>query len=268
MYVEVIATHQQVSKDDLEGKFVVVIDTLRATSTIVTALANGCQQVFPVATCNEAKVLSTSWEADRVLLGAEKRGHPIPGFPMGNSPRSFTPDKVAGKTLFLVTTNGTVALQKAHSASSVVLGALLNGQRVAEYIVEQEPEEVVMLCAGTQGHFSMEDVISAGKIMGHIWDRRTASANELAIAAFQLYQVNRDQLVPLMAQTAHGQSLLAQGDGDDLDFCLQEDLFPVVPQQTLSRVRLLAGYGRNSPYGQKENSGSCGISWHGSLGNA
>ncbi|MBC9785457.1 2-phosphosulfolactate phosphatase [Heliobacterium chlorum] len=241
MYVEVIGTHQQASKEDLKGKFVVVIDTLRATSTIVTALANGCQQVFPVATCNEAKVLSTSWEPDRVLLAAEKRGHSIPGFPLGNSPRTFTPDKVAGKTLFLVTTNGTVALQKAQSASCVVIGALLNGQRVAEYIVEQEPEEVVILCSGTQGRFSLEDIITAGKIIGHIWDHRSASANELAIAAFQLYQVNREQFVPLMAQTAHGQSLLAQGDGDDLNFCLQEDLYPVIPQQTLSRVRLLTG---------------------------
>ncbi|MZP29636.1 2-phosphosulfolactate phosphatase family protein [Heliobacterium undosum] len=239
MYVEVIATHQNVTPDELEGRYVVVIDTLRATSTIVTALANGCKQVFPVTSVNEARVLSSSWDPDKVLLGGEGHGRPLPGVFLGNSPRAYTTDVVAGKTLFLVTTNGTVALHKAQKAAQVLVGSLLNGETVANRIIRDDPDDLVILCAGTQGQFSLEDIITAGKILGHIWENRPAVVNELAIAAFQLFQFNQHQLAPLMAQTVHGRRLAEMGDEADLAFCLQEDRFPVLAHQAVARVCLL-----------------------------
>ncbi|MBM7867774.1 2-phosphosulfolactate phosphatase family protein [Heliobacterium gestii] len=264
MYVEVIATHQNVTRDELEGRYVIVIDTLRATSTIVTALAHGCKQVFPVANLNEARVLASSWDSDKVLLGGEGQGRPLPGVFLGNSPRDYTAEVVGGKTLFLVTTNGTVALQKAQKAAPVLVGSLLNGETVARRVLHDDPDDLVILCAGTQGYFALEDIVTAGKIIGHIWESRPAVVNELAIAAFQLYQFNQQQLPSLMAQTIHGRRLVDMGDGDDLRFCLQEDIFPLLAHQAVARVCLLTP----EPALAQENNGSRGSSWHGTQGRA
>ncbi|WP_170270165.1 2-phosphosulfolactate phosphatase [Heliorestis acidaminivorans] len=239
MYVSVYSTHQDISKKELQNKVVVVIDTLRATSTIVTALAQGCHQIFPVSTFNEAKILSSSWPKQDIILGGEYKGYRFAQFLFGNSPCEYTKEVVQGKTLFLVTTNGTVALQKATSATKVIVASLLNGRAVADYLAHLDPAQVVFVCAGTQGQFCLEDTITAGKIIYHLSEKEEVEGDELAIAALQLYQLNRYQLMDLMKLTDHGQRLIEQGFEKDLAYCLREDIFPLLPHLTFSRIRLM-----------------------------
>ncbi|QGG47022.1 2-phosphosulfolactate phosphatase [Heliorestis convoluta] len=240
MYIRIYATHQDVKKKDLKNKKVVVIDTLRATSTIVTALAHGCRQIFPVSTTNEAKILSSSWSKEEVVLGGEYRGYRFAHFNYGNSPLEYEEEAIKGKNLFLVTTNGTVALQKTSEASEVLVASLLNGRAIADYISHIDPAQVILLCSGTQGHFCLEDTITAGKIIYHLSEKEgEIEGDEMAIAALQLYQLNKDQLLELMKLTDHGQRLIEQGYEQDLNFCLREDIYPIIPQLSLSRIRLL-----------------------------
>ena len=118
MKIEVFASQTHVTEKDIRGKDCVVIDTLRATSTIITALANGCEQVIPVEEVGQATRLRASVGGDTMaVLGGERGGQKIPGFDLGNSPLEYGPEHIYGKTLILTTTNGTLAIGKAETAS-------------------------------------------------------------------------------------------------------------------------------------------------------
>ena len=132
MKIEVFASQTHVTEKDIRGKDCVVIDTLRATSTIITALANGCEQVIPVEEVGQATRLRASVGGDTMaVLGGERGGQKIPGFDLGNSPLEYGPEHIYGKTLILTTTNGTLAIGKAETASRTYIGAMINATSIA-----------------------------------------------------------------------------------------------------------------------------------------
>src|SRR5690554_3052027 len=146
---------------EFAGKTVVVIDVLRASSTILTALANGCPEVIPVAEPKEAFALAEKYGRDQVLLGGEREARKIRGFDLGNSPDEYGKEVVAGKKLIFTTTNGAKAFLEAGGAAEILVGAFLNISRVCSYL-KKKKREIFLFCAGRKGRLALEDLFCAG----------------------------------------------------------------------------------------------------------
>jgi 2-phosphosulfolactate phosphatase len=223
MKVSVKFTPTMVASDaDLRRFTVVVIDVLRATTTIATALGSGAREVIPAATIEEAVAISHRLGTDRTLLGGERGGVKINGFHLGNSPLEYTPEVVHGKTIVMTTTNGSAALLRARNAQRCYCGSLINARAVALRIAADAPEELMMLCAGTYGDFSQEDALAAGAILAELLSLDSATALDLsdgARASLRLFAQMRDDLTGSFGSSDHGRLLLDLGYGDDLAFC-------------------------------------------------
>jgi 2-phosphosulfolactate phosphatase len=215
---------------------VVVIDVLRATSTITHALVNGARSVVPVATVADAASIAERIGRDAVLLCGERDSQPIRSFGLGNAPEEFTRPRVDGRTLVMTTTNGTPALLAASGAESVLVGALLNVGAVARRLVDAG-EEALLLCAGREGAFAMEDAFCAGRILRRVRELAgRVRGNDAASAAMRL--AARPPDAGRLGRTAAGRRLQELGRGDDVIFCAQEDLYEVVPALVEHRITL------------------------------
>lgn len=218
---------------------VVVIDVLRATSTITEALANGARAVFPVATADEAARIAQSIGRDTVVLCGERKGLPIEGFDLGNSPLEFTADAVADKSLVMTTTNGTRAFLavtehrggKAEGEHTEVLaGSFLNLGAVVERLGADDAP-AALLCAGREGRFSLDDAVCAGAMVRGLADAGVAvDANDAAIAAERLAKAHMKDLAALLSRTAAGAQLRGIGRDEDIAFCAMVDRTAVVPR--------------------------------------
>lgn len=213
----------------LVGSTVVVIDALRATSTIVTALANGALRIFPVASVETARHQADA--IDGSLLGGEREGLKVRGFDLGNSPLEYTPEAVAGKTIVMTTTNGTRALDAARGADEVICGSLLNAVAVARHIADSGCLRLHLACAGTDGEFSLDDAVTAGAILEKLLELVPAvpSLSDASMAALLLYRRLAPDLLAAFSESAHGRRLVDLGLGDDVRFCATVDLYGIVP---------------------------------------
>jgi 2-phosphosulfolactate phosphatase len=187
MKLDVFLTPGEVTAPALAGRTVVVLDVLRATTTIVQALSVGAKSVFPVASIEEALRLANNFGRDEVLLAGERRCLPIEGFDLGNSPLEFTPEKVSGKILVMTTTNGTAAMKLAINAARVYIGSLLNLGAIVDELVRTEADPV-LLCSGRERHFALEDATSAGEYAARLMTARPGEwvLNDGARAALAL----------------------------------------------------------------------------------
>jgi 2-phosphosulfolactate phosphatase len=218
------------------GRTVVVIDVLRATSTIVEALVNGARSVIPVGGVDEAARKVEHLGRDAVLLCGERDALPIKGFHLGNSPLEFTREAIGGRTLLMTTTNGTVALIAAAGASAIYTGALLNVAAVAERIIT-ENNDTLLLCAGREGAFAAEDAMCAGRIARLVRARvRRLQGNDAMRAASRL--ARRPVTPRMLGETTAGTRLREIGRNDDLVFCALEDMHNVVPVFDGHRIQL------------------------------
>jgi len=211
---------------------VVVVDVVRATTTIVEALANGARGIFPTGSIEEAVKLAASLGREDTLLCGERRGVKIDGFDLGNSPSEFTRDVVEGKRLVMSTTNGTAALTAAPEARRVLACALTNLGAVAEAI--ERDEHVVMVCAGRQGGFSIEDAVCAGHLLLRLDELRGADAeslrlNDAALASRTLGQAVVPDAAFLRGVSA-GIALAEIALEADLDVCAAVDRHAIVPE--------------------------------------
>lgn len=212
------------------GSLVAVIDVLRATSTIVTALAAGAASVRPVDSAAEALALRASTPG--CLLAGERGALPIPGFDYGNSPATLLNADVPGKQLVLATTNGSRALALAgQRTESVTALSLLNVEAVAASCAAARPESLYVLCSGTEGRFSADDAYVAGALLvrldalmsgGYAW-------TETARAAAWLYRGAPEPAFAALAASGPGQSLIGKGFRADVEFCAQRDAFALTP---------------------------------------
>lgn len=233
----------------LPSQCVVVIDVLRATSTIVAALAAGAAGIIPVLTPEEARALARTMPGGRVLLGGERKAVRIPGFDLGNSPREYQAEAVAGKTIILTTTNGTRTVHAASAAARVLMGAILNAAAVARAVV-REGRDLIIVCAGTRGGFSLEDVLAAGVILEALPGGAAAEGydleadyDDLSLAALAIARYYRGRLDEALKWTHHGLDLEGLGFAADLDYCARLDAIPVVPVWSEGTIRLRAGDG-------------------------
>ncbi|QDT70181.1 putative 2-phosphosulfolactate phosphatase [Planctomycetes bacterium MalM25] len=241
---------QFVSEADLAGDAVVVIDLLRASTTITQALASGARDVTAFREVGDV-IWAANEQPDRdeLVLGGERGGEIIEGFDLGNSPAEYTADEVYDRRVFFTTTNGTLALQHTRLASRVVVGAIVNLSAVVEALAD-EPR-VHLLCAGTNGHVTREDQLAAGAIAheliargGHEPSDRAAAMRgeweELLTAARAAGQSPRARLAEELRTTQGGKNLLALGMDDDLPRCAAIDALGLVPVYDPATGRITA----------------------------
>jgi len=234
MKIEVYATFDSVK--DLKGKIAIVIDVLRATSVITTALSNGAERVIPVASVEEAFALAKGLNG-RVLLGGERGAVKISGFDLGNSPLEYKREQVMGKTVILTTSNGTKAIKASEDAHLVLIGCFLNAGAVAEKALEfacsGETAGVAVVCAGTLGQFSLDDAACAGLIVDCLVrnierQKKILELSDLAFVCRDLYLHHQRDLRALISNAAHYRRLISLGFERDIDYCLQRDVLKTV----------------------------------------
>lgn len=232
MRVDVMFGPGAIPPGEWHGRVVVVIDVLRASTTIATALANGARSVIPFESAEEAITRSKSFERGEVLLAGERRSAMIPGFELGNSPREFTREAVDGKTILFTTTNGTAALVSAHGAREALVGAFVNFSAVAAMlkVAVRSGVDITMLCAGSERQFALEDAVCAGRFVRALSRRLgDATITDAARASLALEKKFGADLLALSASSTHGRALAEAGYAEDLPVCAALDSHPVVP---------------------------------------
>ncbi len=236
MKLDVVFTPAEVETARLAERTVVVIDVLRASSTILEALINGARAVIPVETVERAVRTAAELGKAEVVLCGERGSVPIEGFPLGNSPREFTAERVAGKTLVMTSTNGTPALVAGSVGRRCLVGALLNVGEVAATLAEDE--DVVLLCAGREGRFALEDAFCAGLIGRRLSDNTTLQTTDSARAAMFLASQLDKKPAALLHSTGAGQQLSALDLAEDIEFCAALDRYARVPELRDHRITL------------------------------
>ncbi|MGD1045650.1 MAG: 2-phosphosulfolactate phosphatase [Bacteroidota bacterium] len=230
--------------DDLQlrDKNVVVLDVLRASSTITVALNNGAREVIPVASIESAVKISGSLFGEVTLRGGERNGKTIEGFNLGNSPLEYSEAAVKGKSIIYCTTNGSVAMAKSRYARMLIVGSFLNLTTVVEFI-HDENKDFLFICAGrinTIGYFSVEDAVCAGMMIQKLMKYESLELNlsDSAKAAHALYKSFGRSILKMLKTSEHGKYLIEIGFADDLKICAAVDSVPVLPVQIENKIKL------------------------------
>jgi 2-phosphosulfolactate phosphatase len=208
----------------------VVIDVLRATTTIATALNAGADSVQAFSDIEKLLKVSDDWDREKRLRAGERGGKTVEGCDLGNSPLEFNADRVRGRRVFISTTNGTRALQRVAEAKTVITAAQSNRKAVVQYLQEQQPETVWLVGSGWQGSYSLEDTACAGAIAQCV--KGFEIGNDEVVGAIALYEKWQDNLVGMFKLASHGQRLLRLNGDADLDYCARTDILETVPIQT------------------------------------
>jgi 2-phosphosulfolactate phosphatase len=215
---------------NLTDKTVVVVDVLRCTTSVCAALIAGSKGVIPTAGPGEATDMRAKIGSDMAVLAGERNGAKIEGFQLGNSPSEFTPESVGGKFVVMTTTNGTTAFVEAHNGGVVLSCGLTNISCVAARAA-QEKRDMVIVCAGRDGHFSIEDTICGGMLI-HILETEhkvQISVNDAGALALLLYRNNQKTMKETIAQGEHARFLMSIGFGRDVETASAVDSMPVLP---------------------------------------
>jgi 2-phosphosulfolactate phosphatase len=220
------------SPGDTAGRVVLVIDVLRASTSIATALANGARAIIPLESTDEVVTRAKAFDRSEVKLAGERQMRPIPGFDLGNSPREFTRETIEGKTVLFSTTNGTAAIAALQGPRDVVIGAYVNFSAVLAMLraAIRGGTDIAILCAGRDKQFSLEDAACAGRYVHQAMRRRSdISLNDAALAGMLIDRRYSDNIMRLFSASAHGRALSEAGYGEDLAVCAEIDSYPVIP---------------------------------------
>ena len=218
--------------DDLyfSDKTVVVIDVLRATSTIIAAMENGAKEVVPVNSIEFAMKASSSMFGGQTLLGGERNTKKIDGFNLGNSPLEYTQANIAGKSIIFYTTNGSKAIVRTKYASTTLICSLSNVKSVANYLVQKNIPTVEIVCSGRNNLFCMEDTVCAGLIIQEILNQvNDVILSDGSIAALSLAKSHGEDLDKMIRESEHGRTLLENGFQGDLTYCSRLNTSTYIP---------------------------------------
>ncbi len=221
--IDVCLTPELLHLYNVEDKVVVVVDILRATSCMTTALAYGVESITPVATLEECK----AWQQQGMLAAAERNGEKVAGFDLGNSPYDYMDASLRGRSVAMTTTNGTLAISRSQQAKKLIIGSFLNLSAVVAFLRGQE-EDILLVCAGWKGKFNLEDTLFAGAVADRLTARFTAACDS-TLAAVSLYHMAKNNLMDFLAHSSHVQRLAGLGIQKDIAFCLTPDQFEVIP---------------------------------------
>lgn len=219
--IEVCLSPDLIHLHDLKGKIIIVVDIFRATSTMVTALANGVQSIRPVEDLDACRNL----QVEDYLIAGERDGKPAEGFELGNSPLSYINNSYSGKKMAMTTTNGTVALERAkEGAAEILIGAFLNLQATADYLKEKS-NDILVLCAGWKGKFNLEDSLYAGALTAALGIKSDCDG---ALAMETLYHETKTDLNGFLRKASHAKRLQNYNIEADIDFCLTLNTYDIV----------------------------------------
>jgi len=215
----------------------IAVDVLRATSTMATVLAAGGEAVQVFSDLDQLMTVSEQWPSEKRLRAGERGGAKVAGFELGNSPLDCTAELVAGRRLFISTTNGTRALKRIQNAPIVLAAALINRASVVKFLLEKQPETVWIVGSGWEGSYSLEDTVCAGAIAHSIWQQTNCpleeiSGNDEVVSAIALYSQWQNDLLGLLHKASHGQRLLRLECLEDLKYCSQTDTLDILAIQT------------------------------------
>ncbi len=222
---------------DLSDSTCVVFDILRATTSMMMALANGATGMIPVTQISEAIALRE--KNGGLLLAGEREGIRIRAaqtgsidFDFGNSPQEFTSDRVRHKTIAITTTNGTRALQACAGAKEILIGSFLNLQPLANWLIERSPEHLILVCSGTHEQAALEDTLAAGGLCEKVWRHYAEEAvADSAEIARRVYSSMQSDLLGAMNHSQNGRRLLANDAlRSDVAFCLQRETLSFIAE--------------------------------------
>ena len=237
MKIDIIISADDINESKLENKIAIVIDMFRATSVITTALSNGCKEVIPFLTIEESKEYADTLNRDEYILGGERKAVKIEGFDLSNSPLEYTKEVVKDKSVLMTTTNGTRTLAKCGAAKRIFIAAMINGKAVAEKLAEIN-EDVVIVNAGTNGNFSMDDYICSGYIINEILKiRKNVELTDIAKTANMIYESNTD-IISYVKEANHYSVMRSLGLDDDINYCIKKDIIDIVPEYKDGRIRI------------------------------
>jgi len=242
MRIDVLFGPSMLAPAMVTGRVVAVIDVLRASTTIATALANGARNVVPLESADAVITRAKQFERADVRTAGEQKMQPIPGFDLGNSPREMTREAVDGKTVLFTTTNGTAALLAVQGARDVVIASYVNVAAVTSLLrtAARGGTDVTIVCAGRERQMSLEDAACAGRYVRLVTKQMDGA--ELGDGAFACTVLDRrygDRLEKLFADSEHGRALSDAGFADDLAACAAVNAHPVIPIYQDRQITLL-----------------------------
>jgi 2-phosphosulfolactate phosphatase len=232
------ASFLELQERPLKRATCVVFDVLRATSTMLEALANGASVIYPADGIPAA--LALKGRHPTALLAGERNGFKITPettggipFDLGNSPREFTSARVAGRAIIMTTTNGTRALHACRGAGQTLVASFANLGAIASHIAFHLPDQLILVCSGTGEKAALEDTLGAGALLDRLWghyeDRNTAIPDDSALIAYDLYRSHRTKIAKTVAECQNGRRLLSIPElADDVPLCLKADRLDVV----------------------------------------
>jgi Phosphosulfolactate phosphohydrolase and related enzymes len=228
MNVDIIVSSNDIKEDKIKNKSVVVIDMLRATSVIITAINNGCKEVIPVLNIDEALDIVSS-NRSKYILGGERNAVRIEGFDFSNSPLEYNTNVVKDKILVMTTTNGTKAIKNSIAAKNLLIGAMINAKVVASKLVDLN-NDIVIVNAGTNGQFSIDDFICSGYIIENIMSiTDNIIASDIATTAKYIYDNNKS-IISFIKYAKHYKVIKSLKLDKDLEYCCQKDIVSIVPE--------------------------------------
>jgi 2-phosphosulfolactate phosphatase len=241
MKVNVLLTPELSDELFFKGKISIVIDVLRASNTIINALANGAKEIIPVASVDTGVKMSKGLHKDTTILGGERNTKKIDGFHLGNSPQEYSPEKIKSKSVIFFTTNGTKSILKARFSELVLICSFSNAEAVVNRLLSLN-KDIEIICAGNAGTFSMEDVVCAGMIANELNEKSPDSQlSDSAKAALLLYYSVNGNILKMLQETEHGNILKMHGFEEDINFCSRVNTTDIIPYLSGNVIKLLSG---------------------------
>lgn len=224
MQVDVALLPHNLDCESFKNKTCIVLDIFRATTSIVTAIANGCEKILPVISLECANAVGKNFK--QPLFAGERKSLKIAGFNFGNSPLEFTKQAVQGQTIIMTTSNGTIAIEATKTASRTLIGAFINVDAVCQQALEYQ-QDIIIVCAGTDRQFSLEDALGAGAMVERL--STVCEASDAALGVALMYKAAKEDLSTIVANSKNGKRLVELQYLEDLRYCLQENILSTVP---------------------------------------
>lgn len=227
MKIDVAFLPSLIKKERFTNDTCIVLDIFRASGSIITAGMNGCKQITPLLTIEDAKILAESKPA--ALLAGERKSIKIEGFHFGNSPREFIADKVNNKEIIMTTSNGTRAI-KSTNDNITFIGGFLNANAICQKALSLQ-QNILIICAGTENDFSLEDALCAGYMVNIIQEQHHQVAlTDSALASLLLFAQAKDTLLQTATNSKNGQRLADLGLYEDMEYCFQINITNIIPE--------------------------------------
>lgn len=208
----------------VEGKSVVIVDILRATSSMTTAFAHGIESIYPVAKLEDCRAMKTKG----YLIAGERDGEKVADFDLGNSPFEYMAESLKGKRIAFTTTNGTQAIAKSIGAKEIIIGAFLNLSAVVQHLIKSN-NDILIVCAGWKGKVNLEDTVFAGALVEKLTDKFSLAC-DAPLMARHLYNTAKNNMIEFLRESSHVRRLNKLNIHEDMEFCLTPDKYNIVPK--------------------------------------